>query len=66
LVDGKEGPAPARGPIISFARAISWGIRVYDAPDFYAKVMDLMSADETRPVFSELVTDSGSSYNKRW
>ena len=66
FVDGKEAPAPARRPIISFARAISWGIRVYDEPDFYAKVVDLMSADETRPVFAELVTDSGSSYNKRW
>ncbi len=66
VVDGKESAPAARRPIISFARAISWGIRVYDEPDFDARVVDAMAQDETRPVYAELVTDSGSSYNKRW
>ncbi|HQV28271.1 MAG TPA: L,D-transpeptidase [Thermoflexales bacterium] len=66
FVDGKEAPIIARRPIISFARAISWGIRVYNEPNFSAKVVDQMSQDETRPVYAELTTASGSSYNKRW
>ena len=40
FVDGKEAPPTARRPVISFARAISWGIRVYAEPDFNAKVVE--------------------------
>lgn len=66
VIDGKEASPAARRPIKAFGRAISYGIYVFQEPHLYARVVDVMDADEVRPIFAEIESDDGSYYNKRW
>ena len=65
-MDGLDTAAAVKRPIISYARAINYGVAVRAEPNLDAKLLKVLMPDEVLPIYAEMETDSGNWHNKFW
>ncbi len=66
LRDGAPAEVEQPKQLLSFARAITWGVPVRSEPNFYARTTDIMVADSVLPLYAAFDNDQGTAHNPTW
>jgi lipoprotein-anchoring transpeptidase ErfK/SrfK len=64
--DGDVALPVTKKPVISFARALTYGAIIRSEPNAKAPQVGTLKRDGVLPIYAEMQTDSGSAYNKLW
>lgn len=64
--DGEIALPATRKPVLAFARALQWNAVLRSEPNSSAPQVGSLKRDTVLPIFAEVKSDSGSSYNKLW